>query len=252
VQAESFFDVRERLDGPQKEALRDFLPHWDALRDAGRALPTPKGAFGAYTMRTEFGALTGLNGEALGPWFFNPYLPASRRPVWSLAWLLRETGYTALCLHPHRKDFFRRDRALPHLGFERFLGEEDLGPVERFGPYVSDAALGRRMVAELDGAERPVFCLAITMEAHGPWLQGRLTEEEIAHTLAGVDRTLFSGEMQLYLCHLRHMDELFGMLRGEGAGRRRELWVYGDHAPGLGKNAFRPVKAGRGTAGSGA
>jgi phosphoglycerol transferase MdoB-like AlkP superfamily enzyme len=126
--------------------------------------------------------------------------------------------------------------------------------METFGPHVSDAALGRRIVAELEGARRPVFCLAITMEAHGPWLRGRLTEDEITQTLDGVDRTLFSGEMQLYLCHLRHMDELFGMLRGlgtsAGAERRIEAWVYGDHAPGLGKKAFRPVKAGMASEGS--
>jgi hypothetical protein len=123
--------------------------------------------------------------------------------------------------------------------------------VERFGPYASDAALGRRIMEDLHGTERPVFCLAITMEVHGPWLQGRLTAEEIERTLRGVDRTLFTGEMQLYLCHLRHMDELFGMLRGADPGRRLELWVYGDHAPGLKKSAFRPVQAGRETGGSG-
>jgi hypothetical protein len=70
------------------------------------------------------------------------------------------------------------------------------------------------MLEEMAGAERPLFCFAVTMEAHGPWLEGRLTQEEIARTLQGVDAGLFSPEMRLYLCHLRHMDGLFGMLRG--------------------------------------
>jgi phosphoglycerol transferase MdoB-like AlkP superfamily enzyme len=194
-------------------------------------------------MRTEFTVLTGLRGEALGPWFFHPYLLASRRPVWSVAWHLRAGGYAALCLHPYRKDFFRRDRAMPHLGFERFWGLKELKPMETFGPYASDAALGRKILEELHAAERPLFCFAITIEAHGPWLRGRLTEDQIAACLNDVDRRLFSEKMQLYLCHLRHMDALFGMLRQDGAGngRKVEVWAYGDHAPGLGRTAFAPA-----------
>jgi phosphoglycerol transferase MdoB-like AlkP superfamily enzyme len=241
VQAESFCDVREtfkdRLSEAQREALRDFLPGWDALCRAGRTLPTPENAFGAYTMRAEFTALTGLGERALGPWAFNPYLLASRRPVWSLAWHLRDREYTVLCLHPFRGDFFRRDRVMPNLGFERFLTIEELGRLEKFGPYVSDRALGKAVLKELEQSGRPVFCFVITMEAHGPWLKGRLTEREIRETLTGVDLGLFDTEMRQYLCHLRHMDELFGMLCGAdtGKGRRVELWAYGDHAPGIHK-----------------
>jgi hypothetical protein len=241
LQAESFCDVREtfaaRLTPAQREALRDFLPHWDRLKDMGRALPTPEDAFGAYTMRAEFSALTGLPRRALGPWAFNPYLLASRRPVWSLAWHLRDRGYAALCLHPHRETFFRRHRVMPNLGFERFAGVKELGRLEKFGPYVSDRALGGAVLGELGKAAGPMFCFVITMEAHGPWLEGRLTEQQIAATLQDVDWRLFSPEMRLYLCHLRHMDELFGMLldagAGAGQGRRVEVWAYGDHAPGL-------------------
>jgi phosphoglycerol transferase MdoB-like AlkP superfamily enzyme len=238
VQAESFCDVREtfrdRLSPAQREALRDFLPGWDRLKGEGRALPTPKDAFGAYTMRAECSMLTGLDGESLGPFAFNPYLLAARRRMWSLAWSLRDLGYETLCLHPFDRRFFQRDKVMPNLGFQRFLGIEELGGLERFGPYVSDAALGRKILEELR-ADRPVFCFAITMEAHGPWLKGRLRDEEIAEALRGVDAGLFSGAMRLYLCHLRHMDGMFGMLSGAGAGMGREveLWAYGDHEPGI-------------------
>jgi hypothetical protein len=241
VQAESFCDAREMfrdsLSPAQREALRDFLPHWDRLKGEERALPTPDDAFGAYTMRTECLMLTGLDRESLGPFAFNPYLLAARRRLWSAAWFFRDLGYETICLHPYGRKFFRRDKVMPNLGFHRFLAGDELGMLERFGSYASDAALGRRILEELEGAERPVFGFVITMEAHGPWLKGRLKEEEIAETLADVDRSLFSVETQLYLCHLRHMDELFGMLRnaggGAGQGKRVEVWAYGDHAPGV-------------------
>jgi phosphoglycerol transferase MdoB-like AlkP superfamily enzyme len=237
VQAESFCDIRKHLSGAQREALRDFLPDWDRLRQSGQALSTPENAFGAYSMRTEFSMLTGLQPETLSPWALNPYLLASRRPLWSLAWFFRDLGYEALCIHPYHKRFFGRDKVMPNLGFQRFLSIEELGEMERFGPYVSDAALGRRILEELEEARRPVFCFAVTMEAHGPWLEGRLTEQEIAETLHDVDVDLFSPEMRRYLCHLRHMDALFEMLldaREEGrCGRDVEVWAYGDHAPGV-------------------
>jgi phosphoglycerol transferase MdoB-like AlkP superfamily enzyme len=237
VQAESFCDIREHLSGAPRDALRDFLPNWNRLRQAGRGLATPENAYGAYSMRTEFTMLAGLQPEVLGPWALNPYLLASRRPLWSLAWFFRDLGYESLCIHPYHKRFFSRDKVMPNLGFQRFLSIEELGEMERFGPYVSDAALGKRILEELEGARRPMFCFAVTMEAHGLWLEGRLTEKEIAETLLDIDVSLFSPEMRRYLCHLRHMDTLFGVLsdaRNEKCCERSvEVWAYGDHEPGI-------------------
>jgi hypothetical protein len=100
---------------------------------------------------------------------------------------------------------------------------------------VSDLALGKCLLAELERSRRPQFVLVISMEAHGPWREGRLSEATIARTLDGVDYKAFSPEMQLYLCHLRHMDDLFGLVeqkkKGNGQSRPLSLWVYGDHLP---------------------
>lgn len=234
IQAESFCDIREHLLGEQRRALAAFLPHWDALRRAGQTLPTPENAFGAYTMRTEFSTLTGLRLSELGPWAFNPYLLAARRPLWSLARYFAEKGYETICLHPYHKDFFRRDKVMRNLGFHRFLGIEELGGLAHFGPHVSDTALGGCLMDILAQSAGPVFSFVITMEAHSPWLPGRLSEEQIAQTLPDIDRSLFRMDMLLYLCHLRHMDHLFGLLgSANGASRPTRVFAYGDHAPGL-------------------
>jgi hypothetical protein len=235
IQADSFCDIRRHLHAPQARLLKDFLPHWDDLHSRGRVFPLPEGAFGAYTLRTEFSALTGLHREALGPWAFNPYLLAARLPIWSLPRYLAGRGYESLLLHPYDKRFFSRDKVALNLGFQRFLSLDDLGYLPRFGPHVSDLALGKCLLEELGRSPRPLFVLLISMEAHGPWREGRLSEATIARTLAGVDYTAFCPEMQLYLCHLRHMDDLFGLVeqKKEGNGRSRplSLWVYGDHLP---------------------
>ena len=232
VQAESFCDIREHLEGKQKEALKDFLPNWDKLKALGRTLPTPEDAFGAYTMRTEFSKLTGLEMKELGAFAFNPYLLAARRPMWSLARLFRNKGYETVCIHPYHKGFFRRDKVMPNLGFERFLGIEELGDLEKFGPYTSDLALGKRIVQELETATRPVFCFAITMEAHGPWLEGRLEADKNPPDTYRDIVNLFDSETGAYLRHLLNMDALLE-IPNVIAFRQIYTWMYSDHMPGL-------------------
>ncbi len=230
VQAESFCDVREQLPEESRAALRELLPNWERLKALGRAFEPPAEAYGAYTMRREFQVLTGLGAEALGPWGLNPYLLAARQPLWSLARQFRAKGYAAWCVHPYSKDFFRRDLVMPNLGFERFVGLEELGHLPKFGPYVSDLALADWVLEELKKSGNPVFCFIITMEAHGPWLPGRLTEERIAETLRGADVERENVALRQYLCHLKRMDDMFGMLDG---GDGRMVWAYGDHRPGV-------------------
>jgi phosphoglycerol transferase MdoB-like AlkP superfamily enzyme len=232
IQAESFCDIREYVQTGQREILQDFLPNWDKLRKEGRALPTPDNAYGAYTMRTEFSMLTGLQQEALGPWAFNPYILAAKRPLWSLAWSFRNLGYNTLCLHPYYRKFFRRDKVMRNLGFERFLRIEDMPALQCFGPYPSDRALTQVMLAEMEKAQKPLFCFAITMEAHGPWKKGRLTAEEVSATLGKVDGKLFGRALRQYLCHLKHEDQMFGNLRNAEQQRKIEVLAYGDHLPG--------------------
>ncbi len=238
VQAESFQDIRPLLPEAQRRPLAGFLPHWDALCLRGRTLPTPETAFGAYTMRTEFSVLTGLPATSLGPWAFNPYILAARRPFWSLARYFAGKGYNTLCMHPYHKHFFQRDKVIPNLGFRHFWGLEELEHLERFGPYISDLALGKELQAFLHQSPNPAFCFVVTMEAHGPWLADRLPESLVARELGTADHPAFSKELRTYLCHLKHMDGLFGMLLAlendsEANGRSALLWAYGDHAPGL-------------------
>ena len=82
-------------------------------------------------MRAEFAALTGIPEEQLGYDRFNPYHAFGRAPLASLAWRLRDEGYRTICLHPFDKRFFRRDLAMPALGFDEFLGRETLGGSRR-------------------------------------------------------------------------------------------------------------------------
>jgi hypothetical protein len=210
VQCESFFDAR-RLSPllPQ-----DLLPGFDALCAAGISGRLAVPGWGANTMRAEFAALTGIADEALGYDRFNPYHAFARAPVNSLAWALREAGYRTVCLHPFDRGFFRRDRAMPALGFESFLGRESIGG-SRSPPYFPDPDLARRVLEALDEWGERSFIFAITMGNHGPWARGK--------------------ELDSYLAGLRHSDVMLDILR-DGLDRRGFagiLGFYGDHLPSL-------------------
>jgi phosphoglycerol transferase MdoB-like AlkP superfamily enzyme len=224
VQSESFFDAR-RLGAAIPP---DILPAYDACRATARQwgrLTVP--GWGANTMRTEFAALSGLSETDLGFDRYNPYHAFARKPVSSLAWRLRAQGYRTICLHPFDRRFFRRDIAMPNLGFDAFLGPEAFVGAQRVGLYVSDLEVGRRIV-DLVGAEGPgLFVFAITMENHGPWTDTPTADADPRNHLGG-------AALRQYLDGLRSADRMLALLTDALSGDAPTLLgFYGDHLPSL-------------------
>src|SRR5829696_5763629 len=168
VQAESFFDARRLSPGLADGLLAGFAKACASGRLHGRfAVP----GWGANTMRAEFAVLTGIPEAELGYDRFNPYFALARKPVGSHVWRLREAGSRTICLHPFDRRFFRRDLAMPALGFEEFRGRETLGGSRR-PPYYPDSLLAHDILRVLEREGPDVFIFAITMGNHGPWLPG--------------------------------------------------------------------------------
>ena len=237
IQSESYFDIARFYRQLEKNAAFRWKT-LDALTENGTQvgrLDVP--AWGAYTMQTEMSFLTGIDIAALGIDWINPYLKYAHQPVWSIAHALKEAGYRTICIHPAHKGFFRRDSVMPHLGFDAFLGIEAFPGAERFGPYVSDRALGDKidtLLSEGAGCGQPSFIFAISIESHGPWEAGRF------HGLMNED-DLVAGDptgnlaFALYRQHLENALALFGRLQHVPNGLPdRVIAMYGDHQPALG------------------
>ncbi|MBO4369277.1 MAG: LTA synthase family protein, partial [Desulfovibrio sp.] len=227
IQEESFCDPRRFT----KALPPDFFHYYDALANDGQSFELDVHAYGAYTMRTEYEVLTGIEAKYLGTDAFHPYWSAQRFPSWSLAHFFKSLGYRTLCVHPFASSFFYRDKALPNLGFDAFLSLDTYSFSETYGPYVSDLAVAHTILTQLSASEKPLFCFAITMENHGPWREGRLAKNEIApyETLG------FPVDVASYLVHLNHADAMLGVL-ARGLSQRKQgalLCVYGDHLPAL-------------------
>jgi phosphoglycerol transferase MdoB-like AlkP superfamily enzyme len=191
-------------------------------------------AWGANTMRAEFAVLTGIPEHRLGYDRFNPYHAFARAPIASLASRLRAEGYRTLCLHPFDRRFFRRDLAIPALGFESFIGRETLGASRR-PPYLSDPDLAREVVRALDTEGPRTFIFVITMGNHGPWSQnGTQIDPALRRLVAPADLPEADALLR-YLTGLTRSDEMLGILLDELGPHRRGalLGFYGDHLPSL-------------------
>jgi phosphoglycerol transferase MdoB-like AlkP superfamily enzyme len=155
---------------------------------------------------------------------------------------LRAEGYRTICLHPFDRTFYGRDRVMPNLGFDVFLGEEAFAGAQRINGYISDVEAAR-MAAKIVEEEGPkVFVFVITMENHGPWTAPP----------EGLPINLLSGlalpqeeklSLERYLQSLRSADQMLKVLT-EAIGTKQKpglLAFYGDHLPAF-SSAFKQLE----------
>lgn len=229
VQSESFFDPRHLYP----LVRRDVLAQFDALC-AGSLLHGQLcvDTWGANTVRTEFGFLSGLPSMALGVHRFNPYRKIAASGLPTIATFLKEKGYHTICVHPYHGEFYRRNRVLPQLGFDEFVDIKSFRDAVRDGPYVSDLAVAECVERLLRGAAQPVYVHVITMENHGPLHWETVTQSDANEVLEGA---IPEGceDLVAYARHLRNADKMFAKVARalEKGDRPGSLCVYGDHVP---------------------
>ncbi|NIJ08574.1 hypothetical protein FHS31_002195 [Sphingomonas vulcanisoli] len=228
-QAESFVDVR-RLSPD----LSDRLPNIARLSAEARQrglLEVP--AYGANTIRTELAALAGIGPEDLGLDRFNPYDAFARAPLPSIAAQARAAGYHTVCVHPYDLNFYARDKVMPGLGFDRFIGLEAFRDAETDGGYVTDMTLAR-FVADLVAKDGPdLFVFVISIENHGPW-DAMHDGRPPALLPAAWGDLPDAVQIGRWLRHVEAADGAMAVLRA-GLEQAGQGWLgfYGDHHPSL-------------------
>jgi len=210
----------------------------DPMPSLRRLLAGPVGGdvrvpvFGGLTPQTEFEVLTGLSTDffPMGTVVFQRYL---RQPLPSIAAYLASLGYTTTAVHTNHGWFWDRARALPLLGFERFVTLQDFDRCPMAGAFVSDLALVDKVVSECE-ASAPCFVFAISMASHGPYDRALPLDAPVRVTggLAGASRVALEG----YATALAHADLAVGRLVDRFASWPRPVVVavFGDHLPLLG------------------
>ncbi len=223
VQAESAVNLVELVQslGESRELEDAFSPYL-ALTSDMASKATLRGRLGidytgAYTMRSEFAVLTGLDRYALGIYAYDPYQAVRSYKVRSLAYAYRAQGYRTLCIHPNAATFFNREKVMQNLGFDSFISLEKLPALKRHGPHVADLALLDYARELIESAGEKLFLFVITMEAHGPWLKGRFKDAPALSPLGA---------------YARHVVSLYAGLKSVASAGITTL-SYGDHLPPL-------------------
>ena len=188
---------------------------------------------GGGTANVEFEALTG---------FSNAYLPSGSIPYQqylhaatpSLPRLLKSLGYGTKAYHTFHKWFWNREVVYKHLGFDQFVGLEDLKHIELRGKYPSDKRLLRRVRKDMAVAPKPIFAFVITMQNHGPYEANRYGTDQIA-ARGEISETL-GNTLGSYAQGVYEADEALGELIDgvKNADRPTIILFFGDHLPYLG------------------
>lgn len=229
VQSESLFDV-SRLKGIDA----DVMPAMRAAASRGWSGDLQVPTFGGGTIRTEFEFLTALPLAAF-PHMKYPYLQFPRGEMPGIVRELRSNGYRTMAIHPNGGAFWNRNHAFRALGFDQFLDADAFGDAERYGWYVSDAALVDRVIAELGEDEQPQMIMAISIQNHGPYDTVPLPGSGTAAVLqTGLDAPA-SHALETYMTLVRASDQALARLVEFVENRQRDtiLLMYGDHLPAL-------------------
>lgn len=216
-QSESFLDMRHygvnSIRLPTIDRLQKLSTQWGRIATVFE---------GGYTLRTEFAVLSGLQPDDIHVDASYPYLRA--RHYTDVVWptKLKKAGWRTHFIHPYDRTFFLRHKAMPLLGFEEMtmLDAFDHDPA-RDGPYVSDAALTRKVIEAVDKQkdDKGSFIFVASMANHGPWEPGRVPG--------------YSDPVSIYLEILQQSDRALGQLVDHLNKLDRPVWLvfYGDHAP---------------------
>lgn len=199
---------------------RHFSEYFEPLNQYGFArLRGVSPVYGGGTVNAEYEMLTGLPSEAtaLSGIIYQEYTEAISSDAFTIASLLREEGYRTVALHNHDRRFWRRDVVLPKLGFESFIGLEDMAG-KREGWWADDKML---FDAALDvirkDKDRPIYLSLSTVYTHG------------SYPGSGIDG------VDLYRSRLQRTMQVMSDFVGSVLTTNPDatILIYGDHKPQL-------------------
>ncbi len=234
VMSESFWDPTKVTNLSFSEDPVPNLHHYIENFPGGQTIsPT----FGGNTANVEFEALTSYSMSLLKPGSI-PYqqVITNKKEIPSIPTVLKKEGYYTSAIHSFGRTFFKRDDVYKVLGFDKFNAEDTMENVDIDGDYISDLAMSKEIIAELEEQKQPTFIHAVTMQNHFPFTEGRFGENLIE--ISGLENEESNGELETYTEGLRRSDEALQYLieQLDNLDRPTLLVFFGDHLPSLGTN----------------
>lgn len=222
----------------------DPTPYWNSLEENtihGYALSS---VYGGNTPNSEFEFLTGIS-TAFLPTGTIPYSTYIKDDTYSLAWAMRDMGYSTCAMHPYLASGWNRPSVYPHIGFQEymFIDDFDYDESDLYREYVSDKCAYENLIARLEKTKgQKTFNFLVTMQNHGGY-----TQEYPNMPLHKYVDYVFSGEktqVNTYLTAISHSDEALKFLLDylKGCDEKYTVLIFGDHQPKMSafNNNFAP------------
>lgn len=234
LQLESFIDVN-RMEGYSFSA--DPVPCFGRLKETCPSGYLTVPSLGGGTANTEFEVLTGMCLSYFGAGEY-PYKTCLQETTCeSMAYLLRDAGYTTHAIHDNTATFYDRNKVYPHLGFDTFTPIEYMENVtyNELG-WAEDKVLLDGITDALDSTVGADFVFAVSVQPHGKYP---------TDYVAAVNDIVIASPEQLppeekaaltyYVREIYAVDLFLEELMDTLAARKEEtiLVVYGDHLPSL-------------------
>lgn len=231
IMDEAFADLPELYGF---ETTEDALPNIHALKEntiRGRMLAS---VYGGGTANTEYEFLTGNSLHFL-PMGSSPYVQYVGSHQQSLAWRLRNLGYSSAAYHPYLAISYRRTEAYPLLGLEPFYSIADELPYEDcLRSYISDESDFNNVIYLYEQRDQgqPFFLFNVTMQNHGGY---SVDEPALEVTVRPVSEKLQSAALLEYLALIHETDAAFQKLVDYFSQVEEDtvILLFGDHQPSM-------------------
>ncbi len=191
---------------------------------------------GGGTANVEFEVVTGMNLADFGTGEY-PYSTILKSETCeTIAYDLRELGYTAHAIHNHIATFYERNEVYAMLGFDTFTSLEYMNnyTTNSLG-WCRDKVLTGCIMDALQSDEGRDLVFAVSVQGHGKYTSSApQTPYEITST--GLEDNLsLKNEFEYYINQLHETDEFLGELIKalEDYPEPVVLVIYGDHLPAL-------------------
>lgn len=165
IMSEAFYDVNQ-LEG-KLHYSSDPMAAYNAVAAEGISGSVATNIYGGSTHYSEFEFLTGWNtrGMSLGSCPYKQYFKGFQP---SIVKYLKDAGYSTIAIHPYEKWFWNRKGAYSSMGFDNFIGRNDMKYTKMCG-FISDESLTQEIIyryEQAEGRNTPFFCFSVSMANH--------------------------------------------------------------------------------------
>ena len=233
VQLESFFNVHDLVDAEySKEPIPVFRELMETCPHGQLKVPS----VGGGTANTEFEVLTGMNLDYFGAGEFPYNTILQDTTCETVAFNLKELGYTATAVHNYTGTFYGRNTVYAQLGFDRFVPQEYMnGLTYNALGWAHDSVLTGETMKALTTTPGRDFVFTVTVQSHGKYPDTPVEGLDDIAVLAAPE-TVNATALQNYVNELSQVDAFIGALIDEleDFDEPTVLVLYGDHLPALG------------------